>query len=90
MKKRADSPTLTAEEYEAQLAKLQQQNAELTAWLKWYEEQCLLAQQKRFGASSEKMHPDQLELPLFNKAEVLATSVSQEPYVETVTKAVRS
>ncbi|MFC9708984.1 transposase [Paenibacillus sp. NPDC056933] len=40
--------------------------------LNWYEEQFRLAQKKRFGASSEKTHPDQLELNLFNEAEVTA------------------
>ncbi|MGG1870348.1 IS66 family transposase zinc-finger binding domain-containing protein, partial [Brevibacillus agri] len=64
---------------------MEQQNAELMAKLKWYEEQFRLAQQKRFGASSEKTHPDQLELNLFNEAEVLATPAAQEPDVETVT-----
>ncbi len=39
---------------------LQQQIIELSAKLKWYEEQFRLA--KRFGASSEQTHPDQLEL----------------------------
>jgi adenine specific DNA methylase Mod len=46
--------------------------AELTAKLKWYEEQFRLAQQKRIGASSEKTSHDQLELNLSNEAEVLA------------------
>ncbi|WP_209440931.1 IS66 family transposase zinc-finger binding domain-containing protein, partial [Paenibacillus maysiensis] len=69
----------TIEELERQNAKLEQQNAELSAKLKWYEEQFRLAQQKRFGASSEKTNPDQMELDLFNEAEVLATPETQEP-----------
>jgi transposase len=76
MKNRTESPTIES---------LQQQVAELSAKLKWYEEQFRLAQQKRFGASSEKTHPDQLEMNLFNEAEVLAASAPQEPDVETVT-----
>jgi hypothetical protein len=62
------------------IRKLEQQNAELSAKLQWYEEQFRLAQHRRFGASSEKTSPEQLELNLFNEAEVLA---SPEPEVET-------
>lgn len=64
---------------------MEQQNAELSAKLKWYEEQYRLAQHKRFGASSEKTYPDQLELNLFNEAEVPATQRGQEPEMEKVT-----
>jgi hypothetical protein len=32
----------------------------LEAKLKWYEEQFRFSQQRRFGASSEKTHPNQL------------------------------
>lgn len=78
-------PSLTIEELEQKTAKQEQQIAELSTKLKWYEEQFRLAQQKRFGASSEKTHPDQLELNLFNETEVLATPAAQEPDVETVT-----
>jgi transposase len=84
MENRADTPT-TMEELEQKNAQLEQKNTELTAKLKWYEEQFRLAQQKRFGASSEKTNPDQLELNLFNEAEVLATPASEEPDIETVT-----
>lgn len=75
----------TIEALEQRNAALEQQNAELTAKLNWYQEQFRLAQQKRFGASSEKTHPDQLEMNLFNEAEVLAASAPQEPDLETVT-----
>lgn len=85
MENKSDLTTLTTEQYSAQLAKLEQQNAELSAKLKWYEEQFRLAQHKRFGASSEKTHPDQIELNLFNEAEVLAPTASEEPAMETVT-----
>jgi len=85
MENQAMKPHLIIEELEQKTAKLEQQNAELTAKLTWYEEQFRLAQQKRFGASSEKTHPDQLELNLFNEAEVLATPASEEPNIETVT-----
>jgi transposase len=84
MENRADTPT-TIEELERKNAALEQQNAELIAKLNWYQEQFRLAQQKRFGASSEKTHPDQVEMDLFNEAEVLATPTSEEPDMETVT-----
>lgn len=84
MDKRQD-PSPETEKLEQQNAKLEQQIAELSAKLKWYEEQFRLAQQKRFGASSEKTHPDQIELNLFNEAEVLATPAAQQPDLETVT-----
>ncbi len=83
MEKRAES--LTPEELQQQNEKLIRQNAELSAKLKWYEEQFRLAQHKRFGASSEKTNPDQLELSLFNEAEVLATPPGEEPMMEKVT-----
>jgi transposase len=85
MENQETKPHLTIEELEQKTAKLEQQNAELMAKLTWYEEQFRLAQQKRFGASSEKTDPDQLELNLFNEAEMLATPASQEPDIETVT-----
>ncbi|WP_405157169.1 transposase [Paenibacillus sp. FSL K6-0108] len=50
--------------------------------LNWYDEQFRLARQKRFGASSEKTHPGQLELNLFNEAEVTA---EPEPENEQIT-----
>ncbi|GIP33495.1 hypothetical protein J2TS4_27050 [Paenibacillus sp. J2TS4] len=89
---KTEAESLTLEQPQQQNAGLEQQNkqqarelAELSAKLKWYEEQFRLAQQKRFGASSEKTHPDQLELNLFNEAEVLATPEGQEPLTEKVT-----
>jgi len=62
---------------------LEQQNAELNAKLKWYEEQVLLSRQKQFGASSEKTIPEQLNL--FNEAEDSANPKLEEPTVETIT-----
>jgi transposase len=87
MEKQTNSltPTPTREEYEAQVARLKQQVAELSAKLQWYEEQFRLAQKKRFGFSSEKTDPNQLELDLFNEAEVLATPKGEEPLMEKIT-----
>lgn len=86
MENRTEIPNPTTEEYAEKIAKKDMQIAELTAKLKWYEEQFRLAQHKRFGASSEKTsHPDQMELNLFNEAEVLTALDSQEPEVESIT-----
>lgn len=82
MENQTEVGPLTTEEYAAQLAKQEQQIAELSAKLKWYEEQFRLAQHKQFGTSSEKTNPDQLELNLFNEAEVLAATESE---VESIT-----
>ncbi|SFE97174.1 Transposase [Paenibacillus algorifonticola] len=76
MEKHADTPTIES---------LQQHIIELSAKLKWYEEQFRLAQKKRFGASSEQTHPDQLEPPLFNEAEMIAAPVGEEPRSEQIT-----
>lgn len=64
---------------------LQAQVNELTAKVKWYEEQFRLSQQKRFGSSSEKTNPNQIELELFNEAEKAADPHLPEPTVETIT-----
>jgi transposase len=85
MENRAEIQTITTEDHATKVEKLEQQVAELSAKLKWYEEQFRLAQQKRFGTSSEKTHPDQMELNLFNEAEVLATSERQKPPTEQIT-----
>ncbi|WP_089610479.1 IS66 family transposase [Dehalobacterium formicoaceticum] len=56
---------------------------ELSAKLKWYEEQFLLSQKRRFGASSEKTNPDQLSF--FDEAEQEADPKASEPTVEEIT-----
>ncbi|WP_036581430.1 IS66 family transposase [Paenibacillus darwinianus] len=73
----------TIEQLQEQNVKLHVQVAELSAKVKWYEEQFRLAQQKRFGTSSERSHPDQLLL--FNEAESEADPARDEPALETVT-----
>jgi transposase/uncharacterized coiled-coil protein SlyX len=57
--------------------------AVLDAKLKYYEEQYLLSQKKRFGASSESS--DDLQLSLFNEAEDTAAPQQPEPTLETIT-----
>lgn len=62
--------------------KLEKQNAELAAKVKWFEEQFRLTQHKRFGASSEKTPPDQLDL--FDEAEKEAQPALTEPTLESI------
>jgi transposase len=82
MEKRAEtSPTI--EELKQKTAKQEQQIAELSAKLRWYEEQIHLAKHRRFAASSEQTHPDQLTL--FNEAEAEANPAVPEPTLETIT-----
>jgi transposase len=83
MKNVTDTTSPTTEDYQEQITKLEQQNAELMAKLSWYEEQFRLSQQKRFGASSEQTHPDQMSL--FNEAEAESDPTLEEPTVETIT-----
>jgi len=63
--------------------KLQLQVEALTAKVRWFEEQFRLSKQKRFGASSERTPPEQLQL--FNEAEAEADPARAEPTVETIT-----
>lgn len=85
MKKTADFPTPnpTIENLQKHLEMLEKKNAELEAKVKWFEEQFRLQQQKRFGISSEKTNPDQLEL--FNETENEANPDLPEPALESIT-----
>ena len=76
------SPTI--EELEKKNAQLENQMKTMEMKLKWYEEQFKLAQQKRFGSSSEKTDDDQLVLQLFNEAEVSSSILLAEPTLETI------
>jgi transposase len=62
---------------------LKQENAELAAKVKWYEEQFRLSQKRRFGASSEKTDCEQLRL--FNEVEAEAQPLLAEPTIEKIT-----
>jgi transposase len=63
--------------------RLEHQVEELSAKLKWYEEQFQLSQSRQFGASSEKTNSEQL--CLFDEAEQEADSKLEEPTVEEIT-----
>lgn len=73
----------TIEELQNRCFLQEQQIAELTAKLSWFEEQFRLSQQKRFGCSSEQTNRGQMQL--FNEAEKEAKSSSPEPTMEEIT-----
>mgnify|MGYP001125525610 CR=1 FL=1 len=62
---------------------LQQQVSELSAKLKWYEEQNRLNQAKLFGKASEQTPPEQLNF--FNEVEIEAKAEQPEPTMEEIT-----
>lgn len=64
-------------------ALLEQEKEELTAKLRWYEEQFRLHKQKLFGSSSEKTDSNQLSI--FNEAEKESREHTKEPELEEVT-----
>jgi transposase len=69
-------------ELEARCALQEQQIAELTAKLNWYEEQHRLSLHRRFGRSSEV---SQEQKELFNEAEEESKPSAPEPTIEEVT-----
>ena len=93
MKNNTNLPKPTIEELLKRLEMLEKQNAELEAKLKeqnelevkvkWLEEQLRLMQHNRFGASSEKTLPGQLEL--FNEVENESNPELPEPELESIT-----
>jgi transposase len=66
-------------------AKLEKEKYASEAEINRLKEQLRLYQSKRFGVSSEKMIPGQLELTLFNEVEKEANLELPEPTVETIT-----
>lgn len=75
----------TTEQLEDRVSKLEREKAELELQLRWYKEQFSLQQKQKFGRSSEKTDPDQLELPLFNEAEQEQNPSEEEATVESIT-----
>ncbi len=72
------------QELENKCAMQEQQIAELTAKVNWFEEQFRLSQQKKYGRSSEQA-PGQEQLQIFNEAESLANPSAPEPELEEIT-----
>jgi transposase len=85
MEKHTAELKTTIEELIAENKDLEKQKEVLEAKIKWLEEQFRLSQQKKFGASSEKSNPDQIELPLFNEAELSVDEKIEEPTLESIT-----
>jgi len=79
----AKDNVLTTEDWQARCIQLEQQNAELLAKLKWFEEQFRLNQHRQYGKSSEQTDAEQQQL--FNEAEAEAKPTQTEPAVEEVT-----
>ena len=75
--------TNAIEQLQSENILLKQQIAELSAKLKWFEEQFHLSQHRQFGRSSEKSILGQINL--FNEAEIEAKPESPEPAMEEIT-----
>ncbi len=73
----------TTDNLQARVMQLEQENVDLNTKIQLLEQKLRLHQHKRFGASSEKTHPDQQRL--FNEAEVTAVPLEAEPALETIT-----
>lgn len=73
----------TIEELNQYCQALEQQNAELKARIQWLEEQFRLSQKQRFGRSSERIAPGQLQF-VFNEIEAEAKPEEKEPELETI------
>ena len=80
-----EAQPLSLEALEELVRKQDQTITELTAQVKWYQEQFRLLQQKRYGASSEKTTPVEQQTLVFNETEQLADPQASEPDVEQIT-----
>lgn len=86
MENTLDQTSDTPEHLQDRVVKLEMQVDELTAKVQWYEEQFRLSRQQKFGSSSERTQPGQMQFDaLFNEAELQADPKQEEPTVETVT-----
>lgn len=75
----------TLEELHRYCDMLEKEYAQAALRARLLEEQLRLARQRRFGASSEKTHPDQVSM-VFNEAEAAAEpEKAEEPQQETIT-----
>ncbi|MFC4353509.1 IS66 family transposase zinc-finger binding domain-containing protein, partial [Chryseomicrobium palamuruense] len=75
---------LTIEELEKKNAELERRNRELQADIEYYKQKYALLTAQKFGTSSEKTDKEQLELQLFNEAEISSTVLLEEPTLETI------
>lgn len=85
MENLAETNPITLEKLQKQNLLQQQQIAELTTKLNWFEEHFHLGQHKQFGSSSEKTQQESLHPSLFNELEVAAEPAEPEPTLEKIT-----
>jgi transposase len=76
---------LEVEEWQNRCHELENKNEELQTLIRYYEGQFRLLQQKKFGSSSERTDPRQMELNFFDEAENEAGKLKVEPAVEQIT-----
>ncbi len=74
-----------AAEWQALLAKKEDEIAALNRQVEWLTQQLRLMQGQRFGASSERTQVLSEQFSLFNEAEALADSKVSEPELEQIT-----
>ena len=72
-------------EWQALLAKKEDEIASLNRQVEWLTQQLRLTQRQRFGASSERTQVISEQFSLFNEAEELAQSKTAEPDLEQIT-----
>lgn len=72
----------TIEQLQEENLLLKQQVSELLTRVNWFEEQFRLSRHRQFGASSEQVSSDQINL--FNEAEAVAKPETPEPTVEEI------
>lgn len=85
MEKLTETMPTVLEHLQKQNQFLQQENANLSVKLRWFEEHFRLGQHKQFGASSEKTKPNPLCPSLFNEVEVESEPTEKEPTLEKIT-----
>lgn len=71
---------------EEEFVKVSSRSDEFEAKVKWYEGQFRLANQKKYGSSSEKTNTDLNQLFMFNEAELEASETEAEPELEKIHK----
>jgi len=88
--KTVDLSSLSRSELENLVVQKLIENEELAAKVKHYEEIIRIANSRKYGGSSEKTHPEQLNLGLFNEVELIAEEgVPEEPTPNQVAPRIR-
>lgn len=85
MKKEAKINENSPKNLQEKCQNLEEENRELKAKIKWYEEQFRLAKEKQFGKSSEKTADHSNQLGFFDEAENEADRKAAEPAMEQIT-----